>query len=84
MGVLPLVFEDGQSWSGLGITGKETVTIKGLTDLRPRQKMMLAIAFADGTREVPVLCRVDTEEELSYYRNGGILPFVLRNLAAAA
>ena len=84
MGVLPLVFEDGQSWSGLGITGMETVTIKGLTDLRPRQKMMLAIAFADGTREVPVLCRVDTEEELSYYRNGGILPFVLRNLAAAA
>ena len=60
------------------------MTIKGLTDLRPRQKMTLAIAFADGTREVPVLCRVDTEEELSYYRNGGILPFVLRNLAAAA
>jgi aconitate hydratase len=85
MGVLPLVFEDGQSWSSLGITGKETVAIRGLANLRPRQKMIVAIALADGsTREVPVLCRVDTEEELSYYRNGGFLPFVLRNLAAAA
>jgi aconitate hydratase len=85
MGVLPLVFEDGQSWSSLGITGKETVAIRGLANLRPRQKMIVAITLADGsTREVPVLCRVDTEEELSYYRNGGILPFVLRNLAAAA
>ena len=85
MGVLPLVFEDGQSWQGLGITGNETVTIRGLAGLKPRQKLAVNIASADGkAREVEVLCRVDTEEELSYYRHGGILPFVLRNLASAA
>jgi aconitate hydratase len=85
MGVLPLVFEAGQSWPGLGITGNETVTIRGLTGLKPRQKLTVTIASADGkTRDIEVLCRIDTEEELSYYRNGGILPFVLRNLASAA
>jgi aconitate hydratase len=85
MGVLPLVFEEGMSWPGLGIAGNETVTIRGLTALKPRQKLSVSIVSADGTaRDVEVLCRIDTEEELSYYRNGGILPFVLRNLASAA
>jgi aconitate hydratase len=85
MGVLPLVFEAGQSWQGLGITGNETVTVRGLAELRPRQKLTVSIASADGaTRDIEVLCRIDTEEELSYYRHGGILPFVLRNLASAA
>jgi aconitate hydratase len=85
MGVLPLVFEAGQSWQGLGITGNETVTIRGLTALKPRQKLSLSIASSDGkVRDIEVLCRIDTEEELSYYRHGGILPFVLRNLASAA
>ncbi len=85
MGVLPLVFEDGMSWHGLGITGNETVTIRGLAGLKPRQKLVVAIAAADGkARDVEVLCRIDTEEELLYYRHGGILPFVLRNLASAA
>jgi aconitate hydratase len=85
MGVLPLVFEDGQSWPGLGITGKETVTIRGLAALRPRQTLAVTIVGTDGkAREVKVLCRIDTEEELLYYRHGGILPFVLRNLASAA
>ena len=85
MGVLPLVFEEGMSWQGLGIAGKETVTIRGLAGLKPRQKLVVAIAAADGkARDVEVLCRIDTEEELLYYRHGGILPFVLRNLASAA
>jgi aconitate hydratase len=85
MGVLPLVFEGGQSWRDLGVTGTETVTIAGLSTLKPRQKLSVAITFDDGkTREIEVLCRIDTEEELSYYRHGGILPFVLRNLASAA
>ena len=84
MGVLPLVFEDGQSWQGLGLTGQETVTIRGLAGLKPRQKLAVEIVGADGTaRTIEVLCRIDTEEELAYYRHGGILPFVLRNLAAA-
>ena len=79
------MFEAGQSWPGLGITGNEAVTIRGLTELKPRQKLIVTIASADGkTRDIEVLCRIDTEEELSYYRHGGILPFVLRNLASAA
>jgi aconitate hydratase len=85
MGVLPLVFEDGQSWRDVGITGAEIVTIHGLANLKPRQTLAMAITFPNGeTREASVLCRIDTEEELSYYRHGGILPFVLRNLAHAA
>jgi aconitate hydratase len=85
MGVLPLVFEAGQSWQGLGIAGNELITIRGLAALKPRQKLCLSIASSDGkVEEVEVLCRIDTEEELSYYRHGGILPFVLRNLASAA
>jgi aconitate hydratase len=85
MGVLPLVFEAGQSWQGLGITGNETVTVRGLTALKPRQKLTLSVQSSDGkVRDIEVLCRIDTEEELSYYRHGGILPFVLRNLASAA
>jgi aconitate hydratase len=85
MGVLPLVFPDGQSWQTLGLTGKETVTIRGLAALKPRQKVAVAITGADGKgSQIEVLCRIDTEEEMGYYRNGGILPFVLRNLASAA
>jgi aconitate hydratase len=85
MGVLPLVFKDGLSWQDIGLTGKETVTIEGLGDLKPRQEVVLMITYEDGvTRPVPVLCRIDTEDEMAYYRNGGILPYVLRNLAAAA
>ena len=85
MGVLPLVFEDGLSWQSIGLTGAETVSLKGLTDIKPRMKMIAEITYADGvTRPVPLLCRIDTEDELQYYRNGGILHYVLRNLAAVA
>ena len=85
MGVLPLVFEDGQSWQNLALTGQETVSITGVTSLKPRQQLLATITYTDGSsRELPLLCRIDTEEELSYYRHGGILPFVLRNLAQAA
>ncbi|HJZ33987.1 MAG TPA: aconitate hydratase AcnA, partial [Hyphomicrobiaceae bacterium] len=85
MGVLPLVFEDGQSWQNLELTGQETVSITGVTSLKPRQQLLATITYTDGSsRDLPLLCRIDTEEELSYYRHGGILPFVLRNLAQAA
>jgi aconitate hydratase len=84
MGVLPLVFQDGLSWSDIGLKGDETVSISGLEELRPRQQIVIRITYADGvTRDVPTLCRVDTEDELSYYRHGGILPYVLRGLVAA-
>jgi aconitate hydratase len=84
MGVLPLVFPDGQSWQTLGLAGNETLTIRGIAELKPRQKVAVEITGADGRSvTIEVLCRIDTEEEMAYYRNGGILPFVLRNLAAA-
>jgi len=85
MGVLPLVFEDGLSWRDLGLSGSETVSILGLDTLAPLKKMTASITFADGkVTEAPLLCRIDTLDELSYFRSGGILPYVLRNLAAAA
>jgi len=82
MGVLPLVFENGQSWQTLGLDGSEVISILGLETLKPRQKVIVSIAGAKS-QDIEVLCRIDTEEEMSYYRHGGILPFVLRNLAAA-
>ena len=84
MGVMPLVFEDGTSWQSLGLKGNETVTIRGLHgDLKPRQKLTAEIVSADGAlQRVPLLCRIDTLDELDYFKNGGILQYVLRQLAA--
>jgi aconitate hydratase len=83
MGVLPLVFEEGTSWQTLGLKGSETVTIRGMDDLRPRQKLTAEIAMDDGTvKNVPLICRIDTLDELEYFKNGGILQYVLRQLAA--
>jgi aconitate hydratase len=85
MGVLPLQFADDVSWRSLKLTGAETVTIKGIPDLTPRQTLPVAITFADGTTQsVQVKVRIDTENELDYYRNGGILHYVLRQLAKAS
>jgi aconitate hydratase len=85
MGVLPLTFEPGTSWKSLGLKGDEEVTIKGLSSsLKPRQAMEAEITFVDGRVEkVPLICRIATLDELEYFNNGGILPFVLRQLAAA-
>ncbi len=84
MGVLPLVFEEGTSWQSLGLKGNEQVTIRGVSaDLRPRQKLTAEIVMADGTlKQVPLICRIDTLDELEYFKNGGILQYVLRQLAA--
>jgi len=85
MGIVPFVFEEGTNWQTLGLKGDEVVNIPGLTTIQPRQKMVAEITSADGTvRKVPILCRIDTLDELEYYKNGGILHYVLRNLAAAA
>jgi aconitate hydratase len=79
MGVLPLEFTDGQTRQSLGLTGFETITIDGLDDtLAPRA---LLTVRADA-KTFTVRCRIDTPEELNYYRHGGILPYVLRGLAA--
>nr|WP_255599519.1 aconitate hydratase AcnA [Afifella sp. IM 167] len=81
MGVLPLVFKDGKTWHDLGIKGDEKVSIAGLKDIRPQSEVTAKIEFADGRiEEVPLLVRIDTEDELDYYRHGGILHYVLRNL----
>jgi aconitate hydratase len=84
MGVIPLVFEEGTSWQTLGLKGSEQVTIRGLHgELKPRQRMIVEIVGADGTlKRVPVICRIDTLDELEYFKNGGILQYVLRHLAA--
>jgi aconitate hydratase len=84
MGVVPLVFEEGTSWQTLGLTGSEQVTIRGLHgDLKPRQRLMAEIVTADGSlKRVPLICRIDTLDELEYFKNGGILQYVLRQLAA--
>ena len=85
MGVLPLTFEAGTSWATLNMKGDETVTILGLgAKLKPRQKMEMAITYADGTvKKVPLLCRIATLDELEYFRHGGILQYVIRQLVAA-
>ncbi|MFE1600121.1 aconitate hydratase AcnA [Methylobacterium sp. ID0610] len=84
MGVVPLVFQGDTTWASLGLKGDETVTIRGLAgDLKPRQTLVAEITAADGSkRDVPLTCRIDTLDELEYFRNGGILPYVLRQLAA--
>ncbi|MEJ0050284.1 MAG: aconitate hydratase AcnA [Methylovirgula sp.] len=85
MGVLPLTFEPGTSWKSLGLRGDEQVTIHGLgAELKPRRTMEAEIKYSDGkTKKVPLLCRIATEDELDYFNNGGILAYVLRQLAAA-
>jgi aconitate hydratase len=84
MGVLPLQFKHDDSWQKLGLTGEERFDILGIAaDLRPQQDLVLVIHGADGSRrEVPVLCRIDTPIEVDYYRHGGILPYVLREILA--
>jgi aconitate hydratase len=84
MGVIPLCFEEGVSWQTLGLKGSEQVTIRGLHgELKPRQRFMAEIVAADGgLKRVPLICRIDTYDELDYFKNGGILQYVLRHLAA--
>ena len=84
MGVLPLVFKPGTDRKSLGLDGSEVIDITGLeAGLRPGMDLTMTIARADGQREeVPLTCRVDTLDEVDYYRHGGILQFVLRQLLA--
>ena len=85
MGVLPLQFAPGDGAESLGITGDESFDIAVPADIRPQQPLTLVMTRKDGTRrEVPVLCRIDTPIEVDYYRHGGILPFVLRELIQQA
>jgi aconitate hydratase len=84
MGVLPLEFTDGQTRQSLGLTGFESYSVEGLSDsMSPRTKVTVVARRADGSEQrFTALSRIDTPEELQYYRHGGILPYVLRQLAS--
>lgn len=83
MGVLPLQFAEGVTRETLKLTGDETFTIHHVADLRPRQDVTVTLKRQDGsTEQFQTRCRIDTVNELEYFLNGGILQYVLRNLAA--
>jgi aconitate hydratase len=84
MGVLPLQFQEGTTAQTLRLDGSETFDVLGVTSkLAPRQDLVLRVNRASGeTVDVPVRCRIDTPIEIDYYRHGGILPFVLRQIVA--
>ena len=85
MGVIPFEFTGGDTRKTLGLTGDETVTIMGLDSVKPLQEMPCKIEMADGTvKEVTLKCRIDTAIEIEYIEHGGVLHYVLRNLAKAA
>ncbi|TAM58807.1 aconitate hydratase AcnA [bacterium] len=86
MGVLPLQFVDGQNVGSLGLTGEETFVVEGIAaGLAPRQRLRVKATAAGGkVTAFEVLCRIDTPDEVEYYRHGGILQYVLRQLAGKA
>jgi aconitate hydratase len=84
MGVLPLQFKPGDSWESLGLTGEETVDVIPHSELLPQSEAQLVITRPDGERrQLSVILRIDTPVEVNYYREGGILPYVLRQLLSA-
>jgi len=83
MGVLPLQFKQGETRDTLALTADDTFTIKGLATLAPQQDIEVEVTRADGTNfTITALCRIDTANEMEYYKNGGILQYVLRKLAS--
>ncbi|WP_170752531.1 aconitate hydratase AcnA [Ruegeria lacuscaerulensis] len=82
MGVIPLEFTGGDTRKSLGLTGDETVSITGLDSVEPLQEVPCTITYADGSEKTITLkCRIDTAPEIEYIENGGVLQYVLRNLA---
>ncbi|MGE3162812.1 MAG: aconitate hydratase AcnA, partial [Burkholderiales bacterium] len=85
MGVLPLQFTGSDSAQSLGLKGDETIDVLGLDDIRPQQTLTLVVTRADGSKqELKVKSRIDTAIEVDYYKHGGILPYVLRELISKA
>jgi aconitate hydratase len=83
MGVLPLQFTGDDTRKSLGLTGEHSFTIRGLADLQPGQDVEVDVTPPDGEPfTFTAKCRIDTANEMEYYRNGGILQYVLRKLAA--
>ena len=85
MGVLPLEFQGGENWTSLGMNGSETVNIQGISGLSPRGTLDVEITFPDGSQKtITTKVRIDTDNEHEYFKHGGILHYVLRNLATSA
>ncbi|MDF3382939.1 MULTISPECIES: aconitate hydratase AcnA [Sulfitobacter] len=85
MGVIPFEFTGGDTRKSLGLTGDETVSIEGLDTIKPLQEVPCEITMADGsTKEITLKCRIDTAIEIEYIEHGGVLHYVLRNLAKSA
>jgi len=83
MGVLPLQFKEGDTRQTLGLSGTDSFTIKGLDNLTPAQEVEVEVTRENGdTFSFTALCRIDTANEMEYYKNGGILQYVIRKLAA--
>ncbi|MCK2042391.1 aconitate hydratase AcnA [Chromohalobacter sp. TMW 2.2308] len=80
MGVLPLQFPEGEDRKSLGMTGDETISIEGIADIEPGAKVQVTIASDKGEKKIEALCRIDTANEMAYYRHGGILHYVLRSM----
>jgi len=80
MGVLPLQFPEGEDRNSLGLTGDETISVEGLADLKPGRSVKVTIASSKGEKKIDALCRIDTANELEYFRHGGILHYVLRSM----
>ncbi len=83
MGVLPLQFKPGDSWESIGIQGDEEFDVELGSDIKPQQGATLVIRKLGTSQRVPLILRIDTPIEVDYYKHGGILPFVLRQLLAA-
>jgi aconitate hydratase len=82
MGLLPLEFESGQGRRALGLSGRERFDIEGLAALTPRATLRVRATGEDGRQTgFPVVARLDTPAELDYYRHGGILPYVFRQIS---
>lgn len=85
MGALPLIFKDGENSKTLGLNGSETFTIEGLSDIAPRKELKVTVVRSDGTQfSFGVIARLDTEVDVTYFRHGGILPYVLRQMMMAS
>jgi aconitate hydratase len=83
MGVLPLQFQEGEGANVLGLDGTEIYSVDGIASIEPRQEVAVQVTRADGSKQmITARCRIDTYNELEYYRSGGILHYVLRKLAA--
>ena len=85
MGVVPFEFAGDDNRKTLNLTGEETVSIYGLEEVQPLQDVSCVITYQNGdSKEIMLKCRIDTEVEVDYIKNGGVLHYVLRNLAKAA